>query len=96
MSENIEIKEVNEEATASTEVNDEGKSFKRFLTPYRKASMRVCKNCGRFYVLPDSDAVYFVQKFGQLPLRCEKCREISKKYREEHGDESASTEEVTE
>lgn len=63
------------------------------VLPHRKASVRICKNCGRFYVLSDKDAMYYITNFNQLPLRCERCRERSRAYREEH---EASTETASE
>lgn len=49
--------------------------FRRPLAPYRQASMRLCKQCGKFYVLSDSDAKHYIVNYGQLPLRCEECRQ---------------------
>lgn len=49
-------------------------SIKRDFAPHRRASTRICKTCGKFYVISDNDVVYYVQKFGTMPLRCDDCR----------------------
>lgn len=51
---------------------------KREYAPHRRTSYRICKECGKMYVLSDNDAIHYVNTYGNLPLRCEKCRE--KKY----------------
>ena len=51
--------------------------------PYRSSSIRVCKNCGKFYYLADKDLLYFVNKYGTIPCKCEKCRERAKEKDEE-------------
>ena len=68
------------EETANT---DEATTFKRDYAPHRRASIRICVDCGRAYVLSDSDTKHYIEKFGSIPLRCEKCRE--KKYESETG-----------
>lgn len=60
------------------------KQIKRQFAPHRRVSIRICKNCGRTYVLNDSDAVYFIKEYGSLPLRCEACRERNKQSKEEN------------
>lgn len=50
------------------------KEFERDFAPHRRVSIRICKRCGRTYTLSDSDAVHYIQNYGQLPLRCEECR----------------------
>ena len=68
------------ENTTNTVIEEDSKVvIKRDYVRYRRASVRVCKDCGRFFVLSDSDAIHFVTKYGSLPLRCEDCR---KKIRE--------------
>lgn len=51
-----------------------GAIIKRDMVIHRRSSIRVCKDCGKFFVLSDSDAVHFITKYGSLPLRCEDCR----------------------
>jgi hypothetical protein len=51
---------------------------KREYAPHRRTSYRICKECGKMYVLSDNDAIHYISTYGNLPLRCEKCRE--KKY----------------
>lgn len=51
-----------------------GATIKRDMVIHRRSSVRVCKDCGKFFVLSDSDAVHFITKYGSLPLRCEDCR----------------------
>lgn len=48
--------------------------IKRDFAPHRRASARICKTCGKFYIISDPDVVYYVQKYGTMPLRCEDCR----------------------
>lgn len=48
--------------------------IKRDFAPHRRVSIRICKECGKTWILNDSDATYYIQKFGTLPLRCEECR----------------------
>lgn len=71
----VESKVVNTEENTSV---TEPKKIKRDYVPHRRVSIRICKECGRMYVLPDKDAVYFVQNFSNLPLRCEECRKRQK------------------
>lgn len=52
----------------------ENATFKRDMVMHRRSSMRVCKDCGKFFVLSDADAFHFFTKYGSLPLRCEECR----------------------
>ena len=63
----------NEVKTVAT--NNEQNEIKREFAPHRRVSYRICKQCGKMYVLSDNDAVHFLTKFGTLPLRCEACRE---------------------
>jgi len=53
-------------------------AIKRDFCPHRRVSHRICKECGKMYQLTDNDAVYFITKFGSLPLRCESCRTKNK------------------
>ena len=50
-------------------------TIKRDFAPHRRASVRICKTCGRFYIISDNDVMWYIQKFGTMPLRCEVCRE---------------------
>ena len=52
----------------------ENTSIKRNLVVHRRSSVRVCKDCGKFFVLTDSDAMHYITKFNSMPLRCEVCR----------------------
>lgn len=63
--------------------------FKRDTVIHRKASVRLCKDCGKFFVLSDSDAMHYVTKYNSLPLRCEDCR---KKNRESNPVEGSNKE----
>ena len=47
---------------------------KKETAPYRYAMYKVCKDCGKMYAISDNDVVYFVQKFGTVPVRCPDCR----------------------
>lgn len=51
------------------------KEIKRDYAPHRRTSIRICKDCGKAYIFTDDNAVYFITKYGSLPLRCKKCRE---------------------
>lgn len=68
------------EETATT---DEVTTFKRDYAPHRRCSIRICVDCGRAYVLSDSDTKYYIEKFGSIPLRCEKCREKKRNHEDE-------------
>jgi hypothetical protein len=48
--------------------------IKRDFAPHRRVSFRVCKNCGKMYVLSDSSTLHYITKFGSIPLKCEDCR----------------------
>lgn len=71
MSNSIEIKSTDNVETTN-EVNT---TIKRDFAPHRRASARICKTCGRFYIISDNDVMWYIQKFGTMPLRCEVCRE---------------------
>jgi len=58
-----------------TEVTEPRVIIHRDLAPHRRVSYRICKECGKMYHLTDGDAIYFITKYGSLPLRCETCRE---------------------
>lgn len=45
-------------------------------TRHRHSSVRMCKDCGKFFILTDNDAIYFIEKYNSLPLRCEECRRV--------------------
>lgn len=59
----------------------EDKKVKRDFIMHRRASVRVCKDCGKFYILSDNDVIHYITKYNSMPLRCEVCR---KKIREAH------------
>lgn len=62
--------------TNTTVQNSESEvTFKRDYAPHRRCSIRICVDCGRSYVISDSDIKYFIEKYGQIPLRCPACRE---------------------
>jgi predicted nucleic acid-binding Zn ribbon protein len=48
--------------------------IKRDFAPHRRVSHRICKTCGKGYILSDNDAIFFIKKFDTLPLKCEDCR----------------------
>ena len=62
---------ITESSVATTTEN----TVKRDFAPHRRASARICKTCGRFYIISDNDVMWYIQKFGTMPLRCEVCRE---------------------
>jgi len=49
------------------------------VAPYRHAAYKVCKNCGKMFVISDNDIVYYVDKFKSVPCRCVECRELNRK-----------------
>ena len=55
--------------TVCTEVH-----FKRDYAPHRRSSIRICKECGKAYIMTDNDVLYYVHKYDTLPLKCEACR----------------------
>ena len=67
MSNTVENNEVITTTTSNT--------IKRDFAPHRRASARICKTCGRFYIISDNDVMWYINKFGTMPLRCEVCRE---------------------
>lgn len=69
----MENNKANNVVTVENESN-EGTVFKRDYCPHRKASSRICKECGKIYILTDKDAMYYINKYGSMPLRCEECR----------------------
>jgi hypothetical protein len=56
-------------------VTEDGKVLHRDFAPHRRVSIRICKECGKTYVLSDNDAVHYITTYGSLPLRCDVCRE---------------------
>lgn len=66
---------VDEVVVDTSEDVAEVKPFKRDMVPFRHASMRLCRECGKFYVLSDSDTIHYVTKYNSIPLKCEACRE---------------------
>ena len=70
MSNSIEIKSTDNVETTN-EVNT---AIKRDFAPHRRASARICKTCGKFYIISDPDVIYYVKNYGTMPLRCEECR----------------------
>ncbi len=77
--ENIMETKVNAETTTPTVTVPTVKVFERDFAPHRRVSIRICKTCGNTYILNDSDAKYFIENFGSLPLRCDSCREKRRK-----------------
>lgn len=63
---------------------EEQKEFKRDFVPLRYCVHKVCKSCGRMFTMSDNDVVYFVQKFGKIPMRCPACRERRRTQSEEN------------
>jgi hypothetical protein len=53
------------------------------MVPHRRISIRICQDCGKAYVMSDNDLIYYVQKFGTIPLRCDECKERRRKMNEE-------------
>jgi len=66
---------LNDSEKVATENTEPKVMIKRDMTIHRRVSIRICRNCGESYVLTDNDAIYYVNKFGTLPLSCPKCRE---------------------
>lgn len=73
----INEKTTNMETTDNTSAVNEPleNRIKRAYAPHRRVSIRQCQDCGHYYIMPDSDAVYYATKYGNLPQRCDKCRE---------------------
>lgn len=69
--------------SSAHEVKEAEKDLKPEFAPYRHVMYKICKNCGRIFIVPDNDVVYFVQKFGTVPQRCATCRNNRRKYFEE-------------
>lgn len=64
-----------ENKNVTVETDGEQKPLiKRDYAPHRRVSYRICKDCGKMYVLTDGDAMYFLEKYKALPLRCEDCQ----------------------
>ena len=53
--------------SSAPEVQEAEKDFKPEFAPYRHVMYKICKNCGRIFIVPDNDVVYFVQKLLNLP-----------------------------
>lgn len=71
--------ETEEKVVSADSADEETPQRKSFHgTPHRRVSIRICKDCGRTYILSDKDATYFVSKYATLPLRCEECRKKAK------------------
>ena len=66
------VVENNETVSTETVTNDAPK--KREFAPYRHASIRICRDCGKFYVMSDRNVLYYVKEYGTVPVRCEECR----------------------
>ena len=77
------MSEVIKENTIERVHEEDRPVVKREYAPHRRTSYRICKECGKMYVLSDNDAIHYISIYGNLPLRCEKCRE--KKYESETG-----------
>lgn len=69
--------------SSAPECQEAKKGFKLEFAPYRHVMYKICKNCGRIFIVPDNDVVYFVQKFGTVPQRCATCRNNRRKHFEE-------------
>ena len=61
---------ITESSVATTTEN----TVKRDFAPHRRASARICKTCGKFYIISDPDVIYYVKNYGTMPLRCGECR----------------------
>ena len=55
--------------------SNENVKIKRDYVMHRRASVRLCKDCGKFYVISDNDIIHYVTKYNNLPQRCPDCRE---------------------
>lgn len=78
---------MNEEIkTVPVEENAEKHVIKRDYAPHRRTSYRICKECGKMYPLSDNDAIHYISKYGNLPLRCESCRLKQRKRMDEEQD----------
>lgn len=66
---------MNEEVKTVANNENEKVIVKREYAPHRRTSYRICKQCGKMYALSDNDAIHFITTYGNLPLRCERCRE---------------------
>lgn len=62
-----------------TKTTTEKATIERDFAPHRRVSIRICKDCGKTYVITDNDVVHYVTKFNTLPLRCEDCRDKKRK-----------------
>ena len=69
--------------SSAPEVQEAEKDLKPEFAPYRHGMDKICKNCGRIFIVPDNEVVYFVQKFGTVPQRCATCRNNRRKHFEE-------------
>lgn len=58
----------------------EDKKIKRDFVMHRRASVRICKDCGKFYILSDNDVMHYIKQYDSLPLRCENCRKKNREY----------------
>lgn len=65
------------------------KELETEYAPYRHVVYKICKNCGKMFMMTESSVVYFVQKFGSVPTRCPDCREAK---RARYAERNASTE----
>ena len=78
MNKDTNFVDIQENEAVSSDTDSNTTFVKRDYAPHRRTSYRICKECGKMYVLSDNDAIHYISKYGNLPLRCEKCRE--KKY----------------
>lgn len=65
---------MSEEVNVTNAVQNATVERKKETAPYRYAMYKICKDCGKMYAISDNDVVYFVQKFGTVPVRCPDCR----------------------
>lgn len=54
--------------------------FKRELAKYRRCVYKICKQCGKMFVMADNDVVHYAKTYGQIPMRCPECREKKRAY----------------
>lgn len=55
-------------------LSETAKDFRQEYAPYRHVLYKICKNCGKIFIMSDNDVVHFVKKFGTVPVRCSECR----------------------
>ena len=78
MNNSTSVSEVISTASSSDSNKASTNSVNRDYAPHRRVSIRICRKCGKTYILSDNDIKHYVKKYDTIPLHCEKCRE--KKY----------------